>query len=77
MATTHAPHGPEIEQIPSNLMALFAAGRASCDGDSTKGRRGAMLQQKMRHKGRQSAGFGLVRQKSICDNQSHHARENQ
>src|ERR1700692_2689112 len=22
-ATTHAPHGPEVEQIQSNLMALF------------------------------------------------------
>jgi hypothetical protein len=32
--TTHAPHGPEVEQILSNLMALFAATRASCNRGS-------------------------------------------
>src|SRR5260370_3030008 len=77
-ATTHAPHGPEVEQILSNLMVVFVELRASCDRGSDKGKQGATSQQKMRPKGPQFAGVdGLVRQKSICDNQSHHARENQ
>jgi hypothetical protein len=59
-------------------MALFAARRASCDRGFHKGQQGATSQQKMRPKGPQSVGVdGLMRQKSICDNQSHHARENQ
>jgi hypothetical protein len=77
-ATTHAPDGPEVEQILSNLMALFAARRASCDRGFRKGQQGSTSQQKMRSKASQSAGVdGLMRQKSIRDNQSHHARENQ
>jgi hypothetical protein len=32
-ATTHALSGAEVEQILSNLMALFAPHRASCDRD--------------------------------------------
>jgi hypothetical protein len=46
-------------------------------GDSTTGSRRSVAA-KMRPKGPQSADVdGLLRQKSICDNQSHHARENQ
>jgi hypothetical protein len=45
-ATTHAPHGLEVEQILSNLMALFAARRASCDRGFHKGQQGSTSQQK-------------------------------
>jgi hypothetical protein len=75
--TTHAPHGPEVEQILSNLVALFAACRASCDR-SPQGAAGPDVPAKNTAQGPQSAGAdGLLGQKSICDNQSHHARENQ
>jgi hypothetical protein len=30
-ATTHAPQAKEVEQILSNLMALFGPRRASCN----------------------------------------------
>jgi hypothetical protein len=36
-ATTHAPRASEVEQILSNLMALFAGRRAPCDRVPTSG----------------------------------------
>lgn len=38
--TTHAPHGPEVEQILSNFMALLDERRASCDRGFHKGQQG-------------------------------------
>jgi hypothetical protein len=48
-ATTHAPHALEVEQILSNLMALFAARRASCDREY-QGAAGREVAAKMRPK---------------------------
>jgi hypothetical protein len=48
---THAPHGPEVEQILSNFMALLAEHRASCDRGFHKGQQGETFQQKMSPKG--------------------------
>jgi hypothetical protein len=45
-ATTRAPHGPEVEQILSNLMALFAVRRASCDRSFHNGQHRATSQLK-------------------------------
>jgi hypothetical protein len=36
-ATTHAPQAGEVEQIQSNLMALFGARRVSCDRVGARG----------------------------------------
>jgi hypothetical protein len=37
--TTHAPHGPEVERILSNFMALLAGRRACCDRGFHRGSR--------------------------------------
>jgi hypothetical protein len=43
-AAARAPHGPEVGQTLSNLMALFAVRRASCDRSFHNGQHRATSQ---------------------------------
>jgi hypothetical protein len=66
---THAPHGPEVEQILSNLVALFTERRASCYGEGAVGR--DFVAKRRPKKPTTCAVHGLLRQKPISDNQNH------
>jgi hypothetical protein len=59
-------------------MALFGARGASCDRGFNKGQEGAVAAINLPQEAHNPEALdGLVRQKSISDDQSHHARENQ
>jgi len=75
-ATTHAPHGPQVEQSPEQCSGVVPS-RRHLVFRMPQRRSSATSEQKTCLKSPQSGGpDGLVRQNFIYDNQGHHAREN-